>query len=421
MAFDSGTATVTHKADAENPDGWCITTVALALTAGECTLTVEAGGQYDQADNLVITSITFDAKEGCEGLPDITGVWTGGGLTEHLVLGKPAVPAGEDDPVCFPTYFVIELDEPLTGADDATLPVSGTVIQISGEMISSGDAEAECPKPWVGATGDKFGCADGTREGFINMVTYPKIAAWGGAWDVPGGHNPDPAGEMTAGNDGENAAGTGCNVADLCAEGWHVCLGKDDVLSRNPLGCGGIMDGAQSPAFFLARTSSVGAFNCSQDSTLFGDPGTSNDLFGCGDLGCSTKSQKTLGSCGSKGCDPLDTCEGCEEGKCADGTLCKPGTCFPLTLGSHDLCKTLKVMPNCSCSTDAEGKTKCTPSSGGCGWCKPVNYWNQHLGLDLKTTWSCGGSTVNEANSVTKDDPATQGGVMCCVDDLGED
>jgi hypothetical protein len=235
-----------------------------------------------------------------------------------------------------------------------------------------------------------IGCADGTREGFLNYIKFPKIAACGGAWSVKGVHNVTPACSRAAGNDGTNKAGTGCNVTDLCASGWHVCFGKVDVLSRNALGCVNIMDGAKSPAFFLARTSSTGAFDCSQDSTLFGGPGTSNDIFGCGDLGCPM----VQGTCatGTDNCDPLKDCKTCPTGyKCLNGSSCTAGTCYPLTTGSHDLCKGLR-------------------NDGGCG------SWCNHLGkyTSLSNTWDCGTDTTQEANNVIKDDPDTQGGVLCC-------
>jgi hypothetical protein len=304
-----------------------------------------------------------------------------------------------------------------------------------------------------GDPASKVGCSDATREGFLNQKKYPKIAACGGAWDIPGIHNPLPACDRKAGNTGEIPSGEDCNVTDLCTEGWHVCYGKTDVLNRNPLGCGGIMDGgAQSPAFFLTRTSSSGAFDCAPDAAPEGKT-NKNDLFGCGDMGCPTKSQKTLGKCevANVGCDPLDSCEGCEAGKCEDGSECKPGTCFPLTLGSHNTCMSIKLKANCKCyflgelpPTDKKFKegdmenVTCQPGSGGCGWCKPLNYWNKKLGLDLKSTWDChpscidgkcsgtgtecnaqkpctGGSTT-EALNVIKLDPMTQGGVLCCQD-----
>ncbi len=247
--------------------------------------------------------------------------------------------------------------------------------------------------PDLGPPGPKtLGCADGTREGFIDHLKYPRIAACAGAWAIKGAHNTTPACKRQAGNSGKIPKGTGCNVTDLCAGGWHVCYGKVDVLSRNPKGCVNIMDGAKGPAFYLARTSSTGAFNCSQDSTKFGGPGTSNDLFGCGDLGCKMKQ----GTCtvGGKTCDPLKDCAGCAKGsKCANGSTCKPGPCFPLTTASHDLCKGLR-------------------NDKGCGsWC---NHLGKHA--KLKNTWNCGSSSTLEANNVLKVDPAVQGGVLCCED-----
>jgi hypothetical protein len=236
------------------------------------------------------------------------------------------------------------------------------------------------------------GCSDGTREGFLDIPKFSRIAACAGAWSIKGIHNTTPACARAAGNHGTNTAGTGCNVTDLCAAGWHVCFGKVDVLSRNAQGCLNILDNATSPAFFLARTSSTGAFNCSQDSTLFGDPGTSNDLFGCGDLGCAM----VQGTCtvGGANCDPLKACAGCPAGQqCANGSTCTPSSCYPLTTASHDLCKGLRNDKSCG------------------DWCN-------HLGKfpALKNDWDCGTSDTLEANNVVKSDPAVQGGVLCCQD-----
>lgn len=212
------------------------------------------------------------------------------------------------------------------------------------------------------------GCSDGSREGFLDKKKYPLAAACGGAWSVPGVHKGTPACGRQAGNTGTNSSGTGCNVEDLCAEGWHVCYGAKDLKERNPEGCGGILDGTApaggplKPAFFLARTSSTGAFNCSQDSTKFGSPATSDDLFGCGNLGCG------VSFASYPSCDPLDR-------------------------ASHDLCKGLR---------------------NDLG----VGDWCAHLGKfpTEKNTWNCGKSGTNEANAVVKSDPAVQGGVLCCAD-----
>jgi len=97
------------------------------------------------------------------------------------------------------------------------------------------------------------GCADGTREGFVDDKEFPKIAACSGAWDVKGIHHGKPKCGRKAGNTGTNKAGKGCNVEDLCADGWRVCYGKADVLSRNPEGCSRIMEGVKEPGFFLSK------------------------------------------------------------------------------------------------------------------------------------------------------------------------
>ena len=244
------------------------------------------------------------------------------------------------------------------------------------------------------------GCSDMSREGFISIGDFPMIAACGGAWDVPGIHNETPACNREAGNTGVNMDGIGCNVTDLCAEGWHVCLGKDDVLYRSPSGCDHIMDGAQSPAFFLTRTSSTGAFDCSPDT--IGSPTTVNDIFGCGDLGCPATQ----------------------------------ATCFPLQKGSHDGCKALKNKPTSSCECWFKGDLPpddpaydpgnftdvlCKPSSGGCGWCSPLDYFNVLLGVYHPNAWDCGSAGSTEANNVVKSYPDQQGGVICCYDQCAID
>ncbi|MBI5537332.1 MAG: hypothetical protein HY898_31710 [Deltaproteobacteria bacterium] len=204
----------------------------------------------------------------------------------------------------------------------------------------------------------EWGCADGTREGFADKSQFPLIAACNGAWDQPGIFNMPAMCNRQAGNTGVNQAGTGCTVTDLCAPGWRVCYGRDDVLARNKDGCLGVMNGATSPVFFTTQMSSTGAFQCSTGTTA------TNDLFGCGDLGCNFSGDPTA-----------------------------QALCAPLIMSSHDLCKGLR-------------------NDGGCGdWCN-------HLGKypSLGNAWSCGSDTEKEALNVTKTKADQQGGVLCCVD-----
>jgi hypothetical protein len=228
----------------------------------------------------------------------------------------------------------------------------------AGGAIAAGGAGGSGPSPKV------VGCADGTREGFSPPAKHPMIAACDGAWDQPGIFDMPVLCNREAGNDGKNAAGKGCTVSDLCAEGWHVCHGKDDVITSNPhggpleQGCEGVMDGATSPVFFTTQMSSTGAFECSTAADA------TNDLFGCGDLGCDFTSNPTV-----------------------------KALCAPLVMSSHDLCKGLR-------------------NDLGCGdWCN-------HLGKypALTNAWDCGQDSTQEALHVTKTQADQQGGVLCCRD-----
>lgn len=78
----------------------------------------------------------------------------------------------------------------------------------------------------MGGSVPEAGCSDGTRELFDDPSVEPLIAGCTGAWDVLGlvtSASMTPACNREAGNDGVNAAGTGCSAEDLCAAGWTVC------------------------------------------------------------------------------------------------------------------------------------------------------------------------------------------------------
>lgn len=231
----------------------------------------------------------------------------------------------------------------------------GGVAGTGGTAGAGGSADGGAGGSWLPYP---EGCADGTREGFADVMAYPFIAACDGAWSVPGIFEMPAMCNREAGNNGVNSQGTGCTTTDLCAPGWRVCYGRDDVLLRHPSGCDGVMTGATSPVFFTTQMSSTGAFECSTTS------GATNDLFGCGDLGCDFSSNTTVQQ-----------------------------LCAPLSRTSHDLCKGLR-------------------NDGGCGdWCNHLGKYPQ-----LSNTWYCGTDTEAEALNVVKTGIG-QGGVLCCVDD----
>ncbi|HET7499392.1 MAG TPA: hypothetical protein VFK02_00255 [Kofleriaceae bacterium] len=158
-----------------------------------------------------------------------------------------------------------------------------------------------------------IGCADGQREGFLDVAAHPNIAGCSGAWTIAGIHteSPDiapaceglptndttvPACGRAAGDDGANPSGTGCNVADLCALGWHVCTGADDVALSSATGCNGAAESEEPQLFFATRQSSSGCGQCATGDSVPCDSAscaagclqtaaTSNDFFGCGNFG----------------------------------------------------------------------------------------------------------------------------------------
>jgi hypothetical protein len=102
-----------------------------------------------------------------------------------------------------------------TGADTATAD-SATADGQADAATASIDAApsgpvAACSDSDSGptATSDPAeGCADGTREGLEDSAAYPDVAACAGTW-----------------------TGTVDQAQDLCAGGWHVCLGSEPALT----------------------------------------------------------------------------------------------------------------------------------------------------------------------------------------------
>jgi hypothetical protein len=62
------------------------------------------------------------------------------------------------------------------------------------------------------------GCADATREGFLNGTYFPTIAGCAASWPTQNMRT-DPTG-APCGND----LGPCATPADACAQGWHLCL-----------------------------------------------------------------------------------------------------------------------------------------------------------------------------------------------------
>jgi hypothetical protein len=151
--------------------------------------------------------------------------------------------------------------------------------------------------PLPSVAGDPFsiGCADGTREGFAAALdVWPRIAGCAGAWEVPGLIKPAvtrPSCNLSAGNSGINPAGAKCSAADLCALGWHVCEGPQEVARLSPSDCESIVPPGVV-AFFAVAGGATPEGTCTP-----GRPAV-NDLHGCG--------SGDIGQPEVEGCFPLD-------------------------------------------------------------------------------------------------------------------
>lgn len=182
------------------------------------------------------------------------------------------------------------------------------------------------------------GCADGTREGFIDELSFPDIAGCSGGFTVPGvlvdltatcGGN--------AGNDSPNPSGDGCSAADLCSAGFVVCQTEADVAARSPTGCGSITDAPDT--FFITRQTGTGCGKCAFGSSF--DPSCeqcicadncapsntiANDVFGCGTAGDLALGCGVIDRFSNDQCSLLPLPWTCAGNGCGEAlTVSKPG------------------------------------------------------------------------------------------------
>ena len=195
---------------------------------------------------------------------------------------------GQQDPVKLPDPGPDP--EPYVAPDAGPAPVGvpdagpTPVVDAGHPVIDAGVPDAGTPPL------DSVGCADGTREGFTSKTAYPKIAGCSGAWTVGGvtRANMAPTCGRAAGNTAPNVEGTGCAAVDLCASGWHLCRGKEEVALAAPNGCADAVPiGAPDKSlFFAVEQHSVNNTTCASSGA--GD----NDVFGCGNLGTALQAEK---------------------------------------------------------------------------------------------------------------------------------
>ncbi|HVY48446.1 MAG TPA: hypothetical protein VHB21_21305 [Minicystis sp.] len=215
-----------------------------------------------------------------------------------------------------------------SSASSTSSSVSSSVSSSSAASSSSSSASSSSASSGAGGA-PATGCSDGTREGFVDEGAYPKIAACTGGFTVPGilQATTPHCGRM-AGNSSPNIAGVGCGAADLCAEGFHVCRGADEVAQKSPTGCQGA---APAPdLFFATRQGSTGCATCAlgtdtDPTTCNGcscamdcatNATTANDLFGCGSIGDTPSSCGVLDRFSNDLCGALNPVWQCGDDGC---------------------------------------------------------------------------------------------------------
>jgi hypothetical protein len=141
--------------------------------------------------------------------------------------------------------------------------------------------------PGTGGAISVIGCADGTREAFVNVNNFPSIAGCAGGWSVAGVVSTaslTPACNRAAGNDGTRPNGNTCTVADLCAVGWHVCAGATELDSLNvtcaQAGIPAATNAAASQVLYATRQRGVTGTVCNANDMI-----RTNDVHGCGNVG----------------------------------------------------------------------------------------------------------------------------------------
>jgi hypothetical protein len=125
-----------------------------------------------------------------------------------------------------------------------------------------------------------IGCADGRREGLLDLSRFPAIAACIGSWTSTVSLRDPPSG-VPCGND----LGP-CNTpADVCAAGWTICASSGDVAELTSRLTASECDSAGGYRY----TAAVSHCAQAQANTCPKMPGTSNPCWGdrwCGEPVC---------------------------------------------------------------------------------------------------------------------------------------
>lgn len=150
-----------------------------------------------------------------------------------------------------------------------------------------------------GAKGDpaQVGCADGQREGLINLNTYPRIAACLGSWSGQKSLRAAPTGRACG-----DGIGSCSSPADICAVGWHICGQSGDISEVKQLTaqqCRAAGNGRFSAAISHCET---------QDGCVYDDAASGGD--GDGKYACYDQGWCSEPVCCGEACGEFGACTG---------------------------------------------------------------------------------------------------------------
>jgi hypothetical protein len=155
-----------------------------------------------------------------------------------------------------------------------------------------------------------IGCSDGTREGFVDLATYPTIAGCAASWTGTLSLRASATGAAC----GDSSAGPGAPCAapaDACATGWHACSDNGD-----PSDLSSRLSAAQ------CSTDAVGTFVAATSHCTGYPPCVYTTPYGCYATGVSGAEAVCCGT-------TCDTDNACQDGVFAGATKIRGGNAVP--------------------------------------------------------------------------------------------
>jgi hypothetical protein len=386
--------------------------VALALVASSVAASCQCSQRLTKAEGLVVSPPSLDFGEvevGSQSIKTLTLTNQGAApvaltsatlsdQTNFEVVDFASTSVAVGSTTQLQVKFVPSVVGTFAGilSLNTDAPGSPTLVQVTGIGIPPGTGPGEdggsapdagsstpdagSPPPDAGHAG----CADGTREGFVDQSRYPQIAGCSGAWSVPGlgmtAAGIQPSCDRQGGNHSVHADGNGCSALDLCAQGWHICQGFQEVQAKAGSCADAVPAETQAPGLFFAvaqHSCTNGVCDSASDTcSISGVSPTvadnDNDVFGCSGAS-GTSANLGAGLPSGSGCAPLNVTFACEQ----PGSLCWN-----------------QAMPSI-------GPWQATGS----------NSYNES---DFVTKNGCQGNSCSySGNSLG---PSDEGGVLCCAD-----